>query len=94
MPGSIPWLTPFHRAGSADPQKIREALVKTNLCSGQAKSVLPVKCIKFDQTGQLNFAPIEVQWKGDRLLPVFPEEFSVSKIVWPMPTWKERGLKK
>jgi branched-chain amino acid transport system substrate-binding protein len=82
------------RAASADPKKIREAMVTTNICSGPAKNILPVKCIKFDSTGQLNYWAIIVQWKKGKLMPVWPEEFASAKVVWPMPTWKERGLKK
>ena len=84
----------LQRAGSADPKKIREALAQTNLCSGPAKNILPVKCIKFDPTGQLDYWAVIVQWKKGKLIPIFPAEFAKDKPVWPMPTWKERGLKK
>ena len=84
----------LQRAGSTDPKKIREALAQTNLCSGPAKNILPVKCIQFDSTGQLNYWAVIVQWKKGKLIPVFPAEFAKEKPVWPMPTWKERGLKK
>ncbi len=84
----------LERAGSVDPKKIREALSQTNLCSGNAKELLPVKCIKFDSTGQLNYYAVIVQWKNGKLMPVWPSEIAKAKPVWPMPTWKERGLKK
>jgi branched-chain amino acid transport system substrate-binding protein len=84
----------LQRAGSADPKKIREALAKTNLCSGPAKDILPVPCVKFDATGQMDFWAVIAQWKKGKLMPIWPSEFAKAKPVWPMPTWKERGLKK
>ena len=83
----------LERAASADPKKVRDALAKTNLCSGPAL-ILPVNCIKFDETGQIYMTPPQIQWIGGKKLPVFPPEMAVREPVWPMPTWKERGLKK
>ncbi len=84
----------MQRAGSTDPKKIREALANTNICSGPAKNILPVPCVKFDATGQMDFWAVIVQWKKGILVPVWPSEFAKVKAVWPMPTWRERGLKK
>jgi branched-chain amino acid transport system substrate-binding protein len=84
----------LNRSGSTDPKKLRDALAKTNLCSGPATNVLPVKCIKFDETGQFDYSILFAQWKKGKLIPISPQEFSKAEAVWPMPTWKERGLRK
>lgn len=84
----------LNRAGSADPKKLRDALATTNLCSGPATKVMPVKCIKFDETGQFPYSILFAQWKKGKLTPISPAEFAITKAVWPMPTWKERGLRK
>jgi len=83
----------LERAASAEPEKVRDALARTNLCSGPVL-ILPVNCIKFDETGQIYMTPVQVQWIKGKKLPVFPPEMAVREPVWPMPTWKERGLKK
>jgi branched-chain amino acid transport system substrate-binding protein len=83
----------LERAASADPEKIRGALAKTNICSGPA-TIVPIKCMKFDETGQSPMIPIQVQWRKGKLIPVWPDEMATGKVIWPMPTWKERGLKK
>jgi branched-chain amino acid transport system substrate-binding protein len=83
----------LERAASADPKKIREAFARTNLCKGPAM-IVPIKCMTFDETGQAPTGPIQVQWQKGILMPVFPPEYAAAPCVWPMPTWKERGLKK
>ncbi len=85
----------FNRAGSTDSKKVREALSKTNLCTSPANKVISTKkCITFDSTGQFNYWALIVQWRKGKLVPVFPEDIALAQPVWPMPTWKERGLKK
>jgi branched-chain amino acid transport system substrate-binding protein len=85
----------FNRAGSMDSKKVRDALSKTNLCTSPANKILSTKkCITFDSTGQFNYWALIVQWRKGKLVPVFPDDIALAEPVWPMPTWKERGLKK
>ena len=83
----------LERAGSADPKKVRDALAKTNLCSGPAL-IIPVDCITFDETGQILMKPVQIQWRAGKLMPIYPPKMAVMEPVWPMPTWKARGLKR
>ncbi|HEY7945667.1 MAG: amino acid ABC transporter substrate-binding protein [Burkholderiales bacterium] len=74
----------FQRAGSLDPEKVRDALTKTNLMTFYGP-------IKFDATGK-NIAKSMVlyQVQNDEYKVVAPSKWASSKIVYPAPTWAER----
>ena len=82
----------LERAGSADRDKIREALAKTNITSGPAL-ITGYQKIAFDATGQNvdSHGVISQNLKGKRstVWPVAnrPPGF---KPVWPIPAWKDR----
>ncbi len=39
--------------------------------------------IKFDEMGRnVNAVPLMVQWRGDELVTVWPEEFAKGDVVW------------
>ncbi|MHB1404030.1 MAG: ABC transporter substrate-binding protein [Desulfitobacteriaceae bacterium] len=82
----------LERAGSAEPEKIREALTKTKITSGPGM-ILPYDSIEFDESGQNPKASlIMVQVHDGVRSTVWP--FSAKnpdyKVVWPAPKWADR----
>jgi len=78
------------RAGSTAPDKLREALVATNI----ADHVMVGGPIQFDAKGQnVNIQSAAVQNLKRRPTVVLPPAFAADKPVFPMPGWnaKERG---
>jgi branched-chain amino acid transport system substrate-binding protein len=80
----------LERAGSAEPEKIREALAATDINSGVTQ--MYAAQTKFDETGQMINAPIvicqyqKVDGKMERITVWPKEEARVgSHIVWPYP---------
>lgn len=80
----------LERAGSAEPEKIREALAATDISKGVTQ--MYAAQTKFDQTGQMINAPIvicqyqKVNGKMERITVWPKEEARVgSHIVWPYP---------
>ena len=73
----------INRAKSADGDKIREALVATNIPGEQ--TIMPWKRVKFDDMGQNNDAdPVLLQYIGGKFVTIFPPQAAVSEAVWPM----------
>lgn len=74
----------FQRAGSLDPQKVRDALAKTDLMTFYGP-------IKFDSTGK-NIAKSMVlyQVQNGQYKVVAPSKWASSKIIYPAPTWAQR----
>jgi branched-chain amino acid transport system substrate-binding protein len=74
------------RAGSTDPDKIRDALAKTDLNPDQL--MMGYQGIKYDQTGQNILASTYlIQLHGNKYELVWPEKTATSKLQWPMPGW-------
>ena len=74
------------RAGSTEPDKIRDALTKTDLDPDQL--MMGYQGIKFDATGQNTLAStylIQLHGKGYEL--VWPEKNAISTLQWPMGGW-------
>ncbi|HWU41175.1 MAG TPA: ABC transporter substrate-binding protein, partial [Candidatus Acidoferrum sp.] len=82
----------LERAGSADKDKIRDALAKTNITSGPAL-ITGYQKIAFDATGQNvdSHGVISENFKGRRsaIWPV-ANRHKDTKPVWPIPAWKDR----
>ena len=73
----------INRAKSTDGDKIREALVATDLSGEQ--TIMPWKRIKFDDMGQNNDAdPVLLQYVGGKFVTIFPSQAAVAEAVWPM----------
>src|SRR3984893_15982423 len=71
------------RAKSTDGDKIREALVATDIAGEQ--TIMPWKRIKFDDMGQNNDAdPVLLQYIGGKLVTIAPPQAAVAEAVWPM----------
>jgi len=74
------------RAGSTDPDKIRDALIKTDLKPEQL--MMGYQGIKFDETGQNILASTYlIQLHGNRYELVWPEKAATSQLQWPMGGW-------
>jgi branched-chain amino acid transport system substrate-binding protein len=78
----------INRAGSTDPEKIREALTKTDLKPDQL--MMGYNGVKFDQTGQNILASTYlIQLKGKQYQLVWPQKAATASLDWPMKGWKQ-----
>ncbi len=72
-----------NRGKSTDGAAIREALAATDLPGDQ--TILPWKRVKFDQNGQNNDStPVLLQYRNGKYVTIFPAEFAVADVAWPM----------
>jgi len=79
----------INRAGSTNPEAIREALIKTNLPADQL--ITPWRGVKFDETGQnILGESIVIQFQGGKPRLVWPFEQASKEIIFPFPKWSER----
>ncbi|WP_322517923.1 ABC transporter substrate-binding protein [Rhodopseudomonas palustris] len=82
--GLIVMADAINRAKSTDGEKIREALVATDMPGD--KTIMPWKQVKFDAEGQNTFAdPVLLQYVGGKFVTIFPEQAAVAEAIWPMP---------
>ena len=73
----------INRAGSTDPEKIRDALSKTDLKPAQL--MMGYQGIKYDDTGQnILAATYLIQLHGTHYELVWPETAATAKLQWPM----------
>lgn len=73
----------INRAKSTDGDKIREALVATDIPGEQ--TIMPWKRVKFDEMGQNNDAdPVLLQYVGGKFVTIFPPQAAVAEAIWPM----------
>lgn len=75
------------RAGSLDKEKIRQALLETDLetCMGR---------VKFNEDGSMKDSwklTYILQWQHEKLELVWPPDVATSQIWYPTPPWGERG---
>jgi len=78
------------RAGSTDPEKIREALVKTDIPARDL--IVPYKGVKFDGKGQnTEVRPILLQVQKCAYCTIYPFELAACDLHYPMPTWAEKA---
>ena len=81
--GLIVMADAINRAKSTDGDKIREALVATDMPGEQ--TIMPWRRVKFDEMGQNNFAdPVLLQYAAKNFVTIFPEKAAVSEAIWPM----------
>ena len=77
----------INRAGSTDPEKVRDALTKTDLKPDQL--MMGYNGVKFDETGQNVLASTYlIQLKGKEYQLVWPDKAAAAKLDWPMKGWK------
>ena len=78
----------INRAGSTDPEKIREALAQTDLKPEQL--MMGYQGVKFDNTGQnILAATYLIQLQDKKYELVWPESAAITKLEWPMAGWKK-----
>ena len=78
----------LNRAGSTDPEKIRDALTKTDLKPEQL--MMGYDGVKFDETGQNILASTYlIQLKDKAYQLVWPDKAAATKLDWPMKGWKQ-----
>src|SRR5438132_560728 len=81
--GLIVMADAINRAKSTDGEKIREALVATDIAGEQ--TIMPWKRIKFDDMGQNNDAdPVLLQYVGGKFVTISPPQAAVGEATWPM----------
>lgn len=80
----------INRAKSLEPEKIRKALLETDIKSNQL--IMPWDGVKFNlKTGQNILGKgIIVQVQGGVYHTVWPWELAVTPVKWPMPDWSQR----
>jgi branched-chain amino acid transport system substrate-binding protein len=79
----------INRAGSTDPEAIRQALTKTDI--KPADLLMPWTGVKFDETGQnVGVRAIVVQLQGGKYWTVWPFEGATRDVIFPIPKWSER----
>jgi len=80
----------INRAGSINPEAIRDALTKTNIPADQL--ITPWRGVKFDETGQNILVDAIVIQYQDRGKPytVWPFNLATKKVIYPIPKWSER----
>lgn len=82
----------LERSGSADREKLRDAIAKTDITEGPALFT-GYQRIKFDENGQNTFAHgVISQNLGGKRRAVWPKENRAPDVkpAWPVPKWSER----
>ncbi|MDI6878660.1 MAG: ABC transporter substrate-binding protein [Desulfitobacteriaceae bacterium] len=80
------------KAGSDNPDKIREAALALDIPEGHTVNGWGVK---FGQNGQNTRSfSVVMQWQDGKLVTISPDKYALGKpILIPLPTWAERGKK-
>jgi len=80
----------INRAGSTDPEAIREALLKTDISGDNL--ITPWDGVRFDQETHENTLAkgIICQTIDQKYYTVWPWNLATREIIWPMPAWEER----
>lgn len=79
----------INRAGSAEPEAIRKALVATDIPGKNL--IMPWNGVKFDTTGQNTLGQgILVQVVDGKYNTVWPFNMASREVIWPMPKWDQR----
>ena len=80
----------INRAGSSDPEKIRQALTETNIPPD--KLIVPWRGIKFGTDGHnMLQRGILMQVQKGKYCTIYPFELASCEVMYPMPTWKEKA---
>lgn len=88
--GFMTLMDAINRAGSTDPEKIRQALVDTNIPGD--KLLVPWKGIKFGADGQnVHAQGILMQVQKGKYCTIYPFDVASCDVLYPMPNWKEKA---
>lgn len=82
--GGLAFQYAIEKAGSIDPQKVRDALANLDVMTFYGR-------IKFDPVGINTFKPMVVnQIQNGELVTVWPQSVAVAKPMYPTPVWASR----
>jgi branched-chain amino acid transport system substrate-binding protein len=71
----------MEKAGSVEPEKVRDALASIDITSGPA-SFVPGGAVKFDETGQNVKAEVAIQqWQDGKIVTVAPTNAATGKLI-------------
>jgi branched-chain amino acid transport system substrate-binding protein len=88
--GIMTLLDALDRAGSTDPEKVRAALVATNIPAEHL--IVPYQGVKFDSTGQNELVrTILMQAQKGKYCTIYPFELASCEVIYPAPTWAEKA---
>jgi branched-chain amino acid transport system substrate-binding protein len=74
----------IEKAGTLDPQKVRDAIAGINFASLYATHT------KYGENGQIDMPQIVIQVQDGKLVPVYTDKF-IDKPQYPIPAWDKRG---
>ncbi|MFQ6018222.1 MAG: ABC transporter substrate-binding protein [Kiloniellaceae bacterium] len=87
--GALVLMDAINRAGSTDPEKIRQALRETNIPPGQIP--MPWQNIKFGPDGQNNgVSTVLIQVQDGRYYSIYPFDVAAREVIFPFPKWSAR----
>ena len=79
----------INRAGSTDAEKIRQALVDTDIPADQVP--MPWQGIKFGPDGQNNaVSTVLIQVHDGTYYSIYPFDVAAKEVIYPFPKWGER----
>ncbi len=79
----------INRAGSTNPDKIRDALVKTNIPAKDL--IVPYEGVRFDAKGQNELQRgILMQVQNGKYCTIYPFAFAACEVKYPLPTWAQK----
>lgn len=85
------YIDAIERAGSADPDKVREALTKTETWIGDSPYIIAGSGVKFDATNHnVRATTFMHQMREGLLRCVWPDKFKTRDPLWPVPNWRDR----
>lgn len=88
--GMVTLVDAINRAGSTDPEKIRAALVATNLPPDQL--IVPYRGVKFNAKGQNELVrPILMQVQKGSYCTIYPFELATCEVQHPMMSWADKA---
>jgi branched-chain amino acid transport system substrate-binding protein len=87
--GALVLMDAINRAGSTDPEKIRQALVDTNMPADQIP--MPWQNIQFGPDGQNNgVGTALIQIQDGEYYSIYPFDVAAREVIYPFPKWSER----
>ena len=87
--GLLTLVDAINRAGSTDPEAIKQALVETDIPGNLLP--LPWERVKFDEKGQNIYGGVVIiQWQDEVQTVVWPKDLAEAEIIVPLPPWGER----
>ncbi len=87
--GALVLMDAINRAGSTDPEAIRQALRETNIPADQIP--MPWQNIQFGPDGQNNgVSAVLTQIQDGQFYSIYPFETAARELIYPFPRWDER----